>query len=184
MPRKSRPASVSSPVPPIEELGSPGHDATAHICPWCSAEYRGEASACPSCGAALVANPVVADEAIPGLTVVSPELRDYEYRVAHPVRKPRTSLLKRVMGGQEARIVQPVTSPSSETEGAPRLPSVEVRLEMARIEREIVAARLAALQEAALQEAALQEAALQEAALRDPAPDSAGSTGTPNSSDR
>jgi len=123
---------------------------STHTCPWCSAEYRGKAAACPACGAALEESPGVAEEAIPGVTVVSPRLREYEYAAAHPAKKRRPSLLSMMMGGSDERLVDPAvpTAFDGATDDAYRPPSSELRQEMARIEFEIAAAHEAALHQA------------------------------------
>jgi hypothetical protein len=92
----------------------------------------------------------VAEEAIPGVTVVSPRLREYEYAVAHPAQKRRPSLLSMMMGGSDERLVDPAvpTAFDGATDDAYRPPSSELRQEMARIEVEIAAAHEAALHQA------------------------------------
>ncbi len=126
-----------------------GRRGSPHTCPWCSAEHRGKAAACPACGAALEESPGVADEAIPGVTVVSPRLREYEHRAAHPAKKRRASLLSMMMGGDDDRLVDPTIATAFDgATDAYRPPSSELRQEMDRIEFEIAAAHEAALHEA------------------------------------
>jgi hypothetical protein len=119
---------------------------SATLCPWCSAQCRPGARTCNSCGAALVSSSALAEEAIPGVTVVSPELRDYAYRVAHPDKKRRPSLLSMMMGDKDDRLLDPDAAPP--IAGAPdavKPPSDQLRLEMERLALEIRAAHDAAL---------------------------------------
>ena len=77
------------------------------------------------------------------MTVVSPELRDYAYRTAHPVKKQRASLVS-MMVDKDDRIMDPAASPLPDGDAdAFRPPSDEVRLEMARLEQELAAAAAA-----------------------------------------
>jgi hypothetical protein len=147
-------AASATPALPSRSTGqastrSRGRRGSPHTCPWCSAEYHGKAATCASCGAALKESPDVAEEAIPGVTVVSPRLREYEYRVAHPAKKRRASLLSMMMGGDDDRLTDPATVPAFDgATDAYRPPSSELRQEMARIELEIAAAHEAALHHA------------------------------------
>jgi len=151
----SAPAGAAQPAraaaAPTAPARSRGRRASAYLCPWCMAEYKARQATCDSCGAALAAGPRVVEEAIPGLTVVDPHLRDYEHRVAHPAPKHRSSLLSMMMGDRDDRILEPAATPSLDGD-AIRPPSDEVRLEMARLEMEMAAA--AAAHDLALREAA------------------------------
>ena len=104
-------------------------------CPWCSASVTAPVERCPSCGAALISPPESLAAAIPGITAVKPELRDYAASVA--ARKKRPSLLSLVLSDPENRLfagpVEPIDS------GALRPPSAEVKAEMDRLDREIAA---------------------------------------------
>jgi hypothetical protein len=143
------PAAVAAPASTGQTSTRPrGRRGSPHACPWCSAEYRGKAAACPACGAALEEPPGVAEEAIPGVTVVSPRLREYEYRAAHPAKKRRASLLSMMMGGDDDRLVDPAVATAFEgATDAYRPPSDELRQEMDRIQLEIAAAHEAALRQ-------------------------------------
>jgi hypothetical protein len=105
-------------------------------CPWCSASITAPVERCPSCGAALISPPESLAAAIPGVTAVKPELRDYAASVA--ARKKRPSLLSLVLSDPENRLfagpVEPIDS------GALRPPSAEVKAEMDRLDREIAVA--------------------------------------------
>jgi hypothetical protein len=107
-------------------------------CPWCSARIVAGAERCPSCGAALISAPETAVVAIPGVTAITPELREYQYRVAH--QKKRPGLISMVLGefGDKS-----AGSPAQDVDVAAfQPPSDEVRAEMARLDREIDAARV------------------------------------------
>ena len=137
-PEAPAPVTGAPPTPAAAKASARARRGATHICPWCSGTYRAGAATCGSCGAALVARPELSEEAIPGVTVVSPELLDH--RTPHPIKKPRASLLSMMMGGKDDRILDPAASPAVDGDvDAFRPPSDEVRLEMARLEREIAA---------------------------------------------
>jgi hypothetical protein len=146
----SAPAMTASPPQPSAPAParSRARRGAVQVCPWCSTVHRARAATCETCGAALAASPGVLDEAIPGVTVVSPELRDYAIRVAAPAKKKeRVSLLAMLMGNaKDERIMEP--SPSIADDDAFRPPSEDVKREMARLEAEIAAT--AAMREIAL----------------------------------
>ena len=107
-------------------------------CPWCSARIVAGAERCPSCGAALISAPETAVVAIPGVTAITPELREYQYRVAH--QKKRPGLISMVLSefGDKSTGV-----PAQDVDVAAfQPPSAEVRAEMARLNREIDAGRV------------------------------------------
>ena len=100
-------------------------------CPWCSAQIPAGSEVCPICGAALTSSTL--EVAIPGVTAVDPELREYEAKVAG--RKKRPSLLSLVLSEPEGKLFAAGQEPVDSL--ALRPPSAEVRAEMERIDREI-----------------------------------------------
>ena len=126
-------AAASLPGSP-EALGESG---AAGICPWCSAGVSAGATTCPECHATLDAEPAIDGTPISGLTAVSPELRAYAERP--PKKRKRRSLLRRALGIDSLRNDSEETHQSGtpSNESAYRLPSPEVRAEMARIDSEI-----------------------------------------------
>ena len=55
----------SASIPAMVDDTPSAVESAEHICPWCSARYTGEAETCPSCGAALTADPTT-DTPCPG----------------------------------------------------------------------------------------------------------------------
>jgi hypothetical protein len=141
------PAAAVAAPPPQPSAPAPkrprARRGAVQVCPWCSTEHKAGAATCETCGAALTASPGIADEAIPGVTVVSPELRDYASKVtASAKRKERTSLLAMLMGSEkDDRVIEP--SAAFVDDAAFQPPSDDVRREMARLEAEIAAAAAA-----------------------------------------
>jgi hypothetical protein len=134
-------------------------------CPWCSARIIVGAERCPSCRAALISAAEVAAVVIPGVTAVSPELREYQYRVAH--QKKRPGVLSMVLGefGDKS-----AGGPAQDGDVAAfQPPSAEVRAEMVRLDREIDAGRVVPEDVAMLEAPALEDVAAPEAATLDAA---------------
>lgn len=112
-------------------------------CPWCSAALptRGALTACPSCGASLVQ----ADEEIPGLTRVDPEVL-----IRSKPAPARSRLLGWLSGDTEplpaaapqARMAEALAGVDDRASLEP--PSDAVRREMRRLEQLAVASELAA----------------------------------------
>ena len=135
------------PAPETPAKRSSGRAAKSHTkpkieaeteCPWCSARIVVGAERCPSCGAALISAAEVAAVVIPGVTAISPELREYQYRVAH--QKKRPGVLSMVLGefGDKG-----AGGPVQDGDVAAfQPPSAEVRAEMVRLDREIDAGRV------------------------------------------
>jgi hypothetical protein len=130
---------------PAGDAGGPSAQPDGPACPWCSAGIPAGAERCPNCGATMKPGQVAETVAIPGLTAVSPELRDYADRVARQKKRPGLRSLifdegdDRVMttagGGVDPSVFKP--------------PSDEVRAEMERLDREIAAGTQAATAAAA-----------------------------------
>ena len=104
-------------------------------CPWCSAGIPAGAERCPNCGATLKSGQVAETAAIPGLTAVSPELRDYADRVAR--QKKRPSLRSLIFDEWDDGVI--ATAGDGVDPGVFKPPSDEVRAEMERLDREIAA---------------------------------------------
>ena len=124
---------------PAGHAGEPSAQSDGPECPWCSARIQPGAERCPNCGATLKSEPTTATAAIPGLTAISPELRDYADRVAH--QKERPSLLSLMFGEGDDRVT--TTASHGVDAGVFKPPSDEVRAEMERLDREIAAGTLA-----------------------------------------
>jgi hypothetical protein len=143
----------------VDESQSGGGSA-ALICPWCSAEYTGVRETCPSCGAALAADPAT-DPALPGLTAIDTAAI---VRAKTPVARPRNRLLSWISGEYPDEV-------TTAAAGALSLPDAEVRREMLRLELEAEVANLQAEADSLLSEAAAEgrvpESALSAAALVD-----------------
>jgi hypothetical protein len=124
----------------------PGGGPTPSICPWCSATYTGQLETCPSCGAALTADPTI-DPALPGLTAI-----DAAAIVAakQPTKAPRNRLLSWISGEYSDEGIPPADAAAL----AP--PDVEVRREMLRLELEAEVANLQAEADALIAEAAVE----------------------------
>jgi hypothetical protein len=108
-------------------------------CPWCSAPIATGAERCPSCGAALTSAAELAAVAIPGVTAVAPELREYEAKVSR--QKKRPGLLSMVLGESDDRLAAIPGGPLDPVVLRP--PSAEVRAEMERLDREIASGSIA-----------------------------------------
>jgi hypothetical protein len=120
-----------------------GGGSTASICPWCSATYTGDRDTCPSCHAALAADPT-ADSALPGLTAIDTAAI---VRSKIPVARPRNRLLSWISGEYPE-----ASGPAAEA-GALAPPDPAVRREMLRLELEAEVANLQAEADALLSEA-------------------------------
>lgn len=101
-------------------------------CPWCSARIPVRADSCPSCHAALDRRQTGDALSIPGLTEVSPALRDYAEKAA---RTKKRSGLMSLLTGDDAELGASIPGPVDKSVLEP--PSRAVRAEMARIDREI-----------------------------------------------
>ena len=121
-------------------------ESAEHICPWCSARYTGEAETCPSCGAALTADPTT-DTSLPGLTAIDAAAI---VRAKTPVARPRNRLLSWISGEY------PDDAPSAAEAGALAPPDLDVRREMLRLELEAEVANLQAEADALMAEASVE----------------------------
>lgn len=128
----------------VDEEAATGGGATALICPWCSATYTGERETCPSCGAALAADPT-ADSSLPGLTAID---ADAIVRAKTPVARPRNRLLSWISGEY------PDQGGAVAEAGALAPPDLAVRREILRLELEAEVANLQAEADALRAEAA------------------------------
>lgn len=104
------------------------------ICPWCSAVIPAGATSCPGCHAVLTEGSAES-VAIPGVTEVSPALRDYERKVRSGKSKP--NLLRMIFS--EDPIPAAIDAPPPSDAGALLPPSSAVKAEMARLDAEIAA---------------------------------------------
>jgi hypothetical protein len=102
------------------------------VCQWCSTAVPARAVSCPNCKATLDA-PAADEMSIPGLTEVPLNLQRY----AEKARRPRTSLLSMVLGGEPIPTATDAPPPSDSA--AMRPPSPELKAEMARLDAEIAA---------------------------------------------
>ena len=120
---------------PAGHPGAPPVQPDGPACSWCSAGIPAGAERCPNCGATLKSGQVAEAAAIPGLTAVSPELRDYADRVAR--QKKRPSLRSVMLGERDDRVI--ANGLDDVDPGVFKPPSHEVRAEMERLDREIAA---------------------------------------------
>ena len=104
------------------------------LCPWCSAVVPAGAESCPGCHAVL-AEGSAESVAIPGVTEVSPALRDYERKVR--IGKSKPNLLRMIFS--EEPIPTAIDAPAPSDAGALLPPSSAVKAEMARLDAEIAA---------------------------------------------
>jgi hypothetical protein len=125
---------VDEPRPGVTPSDAPVEKPTSvRVCPWCSAAVPALVSTCPTCHATL--DPDVAEAIhLPGVTEVSPDLRDYAEQ-ARAGKKLKPSLLSMLLGAPKPQ-TQPIPPASGEAD-ALRPPSPAVRAEMARIDAEI-----------------------------------------------
>jgi hypothetical protein len=138
-------------------------ESAEHICPWCSARYTGEAETCPSCGAALTADPTT-DTSLPGLTAIDAAAI---VRAKTPVARPRNRLLSWISGEY------PDDTPSAAEAGALAPPDLDVRREMLRLELEAEVANLQAEADAMMAEASVEGRTLAVTPAEDETPASA-----------
>ena len=129
----------------VDETLSGGGSA-ASVCPWCSATYTGVRENCPSCGAALSADPA-ADPSLPGLTAIDTAAI---VRAKTPVARPRNRLLSWISGEY------PDETGTVAEAGALAPPDGAVRREMLRLELEAEVANLQAEADALLAEATVE----------------------------
>jgi len=134
-------AATNAPPARTEQAGSETRRTSAGktrsrktLCPWCSAVVPAGAQSCPGCHAAL-AEGSAESVAIPGVTEVSPELRDYERKVRSGKSKP--NLLRMIFS--EDPIPVAIDAPPPSDAGALLPPSAAVKAEMARLDAEIAA---------------------------------------------
>jgi hypothetical protein len=130
----------------VDETLSGGGSA-ASICPWCSATYTGARETCPSCHAALAADPA-ADASMPGLTAVDTEAI---VRAKMPVARPRNRLLSWISGEY------PDQAGVAAEAGALAPPDAAVRREMLRLELEAQVANAQAEVESMVADAAVED---------------------------
>jgi hypothetical protein len=125
---------VDEPRPGVTQSDAPVEKPTsARVCPWCSAAVPALVSTCPTCHANL--DPDVAEAIhLPGVTEVSPDLRDYAEQ-ARAGKKLKPSLRSMLLGSPRPQ-TQSIPPAPSEAD-ALRPPSEAVRAEMARIDAEI-----------------------------------------------
>jgi hypothetical protein len=139
----TEPATTTEPVraakrstrKPAGHAGEPSTQPDGPECSWCSAGIPFGAERCPNCGATLESGQVAQTTAIPGLTAVSPELRDYAARAARQRKRP--GLRSLMFGEREDRVI--ATADNGVDPGVFKPPSDEVRAEMERLDREIAA---------------------------------------------
>lgn len=103
------------------------------ICPWCSADVPADAQTCPACLATLKEADVVS-LSIPGVTEVQPTLR--KYLEDSRAGKKKVGVLQTVFGKSDSSA--PVSNIAPSDESALRPPSAEIKLEMARLDLEIL----------------------------------------------
>jgi hypothetical protein len=108
--------------------------AAERMCPWCSTSAPAAAESCPNCGATLDA-PAANEVAIPGLTVVPPELQRYADSTRD--RKKRTDLLGLIF--REQTVPTDTDTPEPSDPAALRPPDPALKAEMARLDEEIAA---------------------------------------------
>ena len=104
------------------------------LCPWCSAVVPAGAKSCPGCHAVLTEESSES-VAIPGVTEVSPALRDYERKVRSGKSKP--NLLRMIFSEEPIPTAFDAPPPSDADALLP--PSSAVKAEMARLDAEIAA---------------------------------------------
>ncbi|MBI3749611.1 MAG: zinc ribbon domain-containing protein [Chloroflexi bacterium] len=125
----------------MADASSTGERSVSGVCPWCSAALTPDATACPSCGANLVAE---GDPSVPGVTAID---------AAALVRskstpQPRNRLLSWISGDYQADL------PSKAEAQAIAPPDDDVRREILRLELEAHVASLQAEADAIRSEAA------------------------------
>jgi hypothetical protein len=115
-------------------VGKRGHQASPKtICPWCSADVPADAQTCTTCLATLKEADAVALP-IPGVTEVQPTLR--KYLEDSRAGKKKVGVLQTVFGKSDSSA--PVSNVAPSDESALRPPSAEIKLEMARLDLEIL----------------------------------------------